>query len=52
MLLLAERQSLRDKIYGLIGEMNSMRKRLSDILEEGINQMVRGYSSALFILSN
>jgi hypothetical protein len=33
-----ERQSLRDKMAH--GEMNSMKKRLSVYLEEGINQMV------------
>jgi hypothetical protein len=39
-----ERQSLRDKMAHW--EMNSMKKRLSVYLEEGINQMVR-YSSAI-----
>jgi signal transduction histidine kinase len=39
-----ERQSLRDKMAHW--EMNSMKKRLSVYLEEGINQMV-GYSSAI-----
>jgi signal transduction histidine kinase len=34
-----ERQSLRDKMAHW--EMNSMKKRLSVYLEEGINQMVR-----------
>jgi hypothetical protein len=42
-----ERQSLR--IRWLIGEMNSMKKRLSVYLEEGINQMVGDIPRPLFI---
>jgi hypothetical protein len=44
-----ERQSLRDKMAHW--EMNSMKKRLSVYLEEGINQMV-GDIRPLFILTN
>jgi hypothetical protein len=44
-----ERQSLRDK--WLIGEMNSMKKRLSVYLEEGINQMVGDIPRPLFMLN-
>jgi hypothetical protein len=42
-----ERQSL--EIRWLIGEMNSMKKRLSVYLEEGINQMVGDIPRPLFI---
>jgi hypothetical protein len=38
------------EIRWLIGEMNSMKKRLSVYLEEGINQNGRGYSSAIIYL--
>jgi hypothetical protein len=42
-----ERQSLRDKMAHW--EMNSMKKRLSVYLEEGINQMVGDIPRPLFI---
>jgi hypothetical protein len=44
-----ERQSLRDKMAHW--EMNSMKKRSSVYLEEGINQMVRD-TRPLFNLTN
>jgi hypothetical protein len=37
------------EIRWLIGEMNSMKKRLSVYLEEGINQMVGDIPRPLFI---